>query len=184
MSKGLGRIERGILEAFRVEPDNAFTTDELAKRIYSGINSVEKKHRVAILRAARKLNPSLDEFKVFGKAEYNWLKAHRGEMSMAMFTFFNCCNLQSYGMSRLKSEHFYQYQYWPKGEFRKQIIQSDRFQKAIAKDGPYWRHVEHYKAECSGDEKKAKKLKAAHDKASAKSLAAAVAKIKKIRGSR
>jgi hypothetical protein len=193
MSNGLGRIELGILEAFRSEPDDAFTTDELAKRIY-GVETVEKKHRVAILRAARNLNPSLNNFKNFGKTEYNWLKAVKMEHGYwtsyydghsgysRLFVFFNCCNLQSYGMSHEKVEYFSLEQPPSNAQLRKQLKKNVRFQERMAKGGWYWKHVEEYKAECSGDEKKAKKIKAANDKASAKSFAAAVAAMKKARG--
>jgi hypothetical protein len=52
MSKGPGRVSRAIEAALEAEPDNAFTVEDLCDRVYRGINRVEKKHRVAVLRAA------------------------------------------------------------------------------------------------------------------------------------
>ena len=55
MSRGPGRIERAIAAILDGEPNNAFTTEDLCERVYPGVNRVEKKHRVAVLRAANKL---------------------------------------------------------------------------------------------------------------------------------
>jgi hypothetical protein len=55
MCKGPGRIERAIAAALDAEPDGAFTTDDLCDRVYRGVNRIEKKHRVAVLRAASNL---------------------------------------------------------------------------------------------------------------------------------
>ena len=55
MSCGPGRIERELQRIFfNVRLDNAFTTEELAERLYPGV-TIEKKHRVAIIRAAERL---------------------------------------------------------------------------------------------------------------------------------
>ena len=50
MSRGPGRIERAIRALFDAHPDAVFVTDELCEHCYPGV-SVEKKHRVAVLRA-------------------------------------------------------------------------------------------------------------------------------------
>ena len=57
MSRGYGRIERAILDRLTEEPDNAFTVEDLAEWIYDE-EWVDKKHRVAILRASRSLRRS------------------------------------------------------------------------------------------------------------------------------
>ena len=49
MSRGPGRIERAIASVFDAEPDNAFTTEELCKRVYCGVNRVKKKHGLLCL---------------------------------------------------------------------------------------------------------------------------------------
>jgi hypothetical protein len=52
MSKGPGRVERSIA-AILDAAEGAFTVDDLAQRIYG--QSAEKKHRVAIIRAGKRL---------------------------------------------------------------------------------------------------------------------------------
>jgi hypothetical protein len=53
MSRGPGRIGRLIAEAFdTAERGKRFTTEALCRLAYPGIDRVENKHRVAVLRAA------------------------------------------------------------------------------------------------------------------------------------
>ena len=52
VSRGPGRIQRAIESTFRQNPSSTYSVDELAAVAYPGINQVEKKHRVAVLRAA------------------------------------------------------------------------------------------------------------------------------------
>jgi Xaa-Pro aminopeptidase len=54
MSRGPGKIERAIRALFDAHPDEAFVTDELAEHCYPGV-TIERKHRVAVLRAATKV---------------------------------------------------------------------------------------------------------------------------------
>jgi hypothetical protein len=56
VSRGPGRIERAIRALFDGDPDWAFTTDDMAAYCY-GLNppQVERKHRVAVVRAATKV---------------------------------------------------------------------------------------------------------------------------------
>src|SRR5215471_16956411 len=53
MSRGYGRVEMTIARLFARNPTGNFTTDELVARVYPDVDYVEKKHRVAVLRAAR-----------------------------------------------------------------------------------------------------------------------------------
>jgi hypothetical protein len=56
MSRGPGRIGRLIAEAFdTAERGKRFTTAELCRLVYPGIDRVENKHRVAVLRAAHSI---------------------------------------------------------------------------------------------------------------------------------
>jgi hypothetical protein len=54
MSRGPGWVEREVAAAIQADPSNAFTVLELSERIY-GCSEPEKKHRVSVLRAARRL---------------------------------------------------------------------------------------------------------------------------------
>jgi hypothetical protein len=55
MSRGPGRIERAIEALFASQPGRTFSTEELVEAAYRGVNRTEKKHRVAVLRAAKRL---------------------------------------------------------------------------------------------------------------------------------
>ncbi len=55
MSRGPGVIERAVEAAFASNPSGTFTVEELAVLAYPGLNRVEKKHRVAVIRAADKV---------------------------------------------------------------------------------------------------------------------------------
>jgi hypothetical protein len=62
MSRGPGRIERAIEAEFNNHPQDSFTTDQLVLAAYPQLRSVSaiwKKHRVAVLRATRKVCPRL-----------------------------------------------------------------------------------------------------------------------------
>lgn len=61
MSKGPGRVERAITAALAAEPDGAFTIQDLGSRAYPGLNRMEKRHRVAIIRAMRSVAGRLPE---------------------------------------------------------------------------------------------------------------------------
>jgi hypothetical protein len=54
MSRGLGRVAAELLSIFLKEPAYFHPTSELCKRVYR-ITKVEKKHRVAVLRAMQTL---------------------------------------------------------------------------------------------------------------------------------
>ncbi len=56
MSRGPGRVERAIAAAFaEADPDVAFTTDDFCAVAFPEDGGIEKKHRVSVLRAARRL---------------------------------------------------------------------------------------------------------------------------------
>ena len=71
MSKGPGRVQRIISQMIAEEPEGAWTTDEICRRVYPDGASVDKKHRVAVLRALRRMKfPSNDwRFKSVGKSD-------------------------------------------------------------------------------------------------------------------
>ena len=92
MSKGPGRIERAIAAILDGEPNNAFTTEDLCERVYPGVNRVEKKHRVAVLRAANKLVKRRDNTGCW-----------RSESLGGTRVYFNVDNVMSYAMARLKT---------------------------------------------------------------------------------
>src|SRR5689334_8679562 len=62
MSRGPGKIQRRIAEALRAAPGGVFTVEDLANECYGLLDrpddaTVEKKHRVAVLRALYAMLP-------------------------------------------------------------------------------------------------------------------------------
>jgi len=88
-SRGLGHVQRAIVAYFEAEPDNAFLLSELCERVYHGANRIEKKHRVAVARAAKAIK-TLDHMK---------REALGGEL-----VFYDPLNVLSYAMARKKSD--------------------------------------------------------------------------------
>jgi hypothetical protein len=63
MGRGYGQVQREIL-ALLTDPDGVWTTTELCQLVY-GIEQVEKRHRVAVARAVKKISfPTLGWFYV------------------------------------------------------------------------------------------------------------------------
>lgn len=54
MSRGPGTVERRLQQLFERHPSGVFTTETLCRRVYR-VSVVEKKHRVAVLRALKNL---------------------------------------------------------------------------------------------------------------------------------
>jgi hypothetical protein len=78
MSRGPGRVERAIKAAFDAEPTRVFTTEHLCTQVYSGTTKIEKKHRVSLIRAAKRVL----------QREHSW-RMTRTHMPGAPFLFFN-----------------------------------------------------------------------------------------------
>ena len=78
MSRGPGRVERAIKAAFEAEPTRVFTTEYLCNHVYAGTPKIEKKHRVSLIRAAKRVL----------QRESNW-RMTRTHMPGAPFLFFN-----------------------------------------------------------------------------------------------
>lgn len=60
MSRGPGRIERAVGAAFEANPSRTFTVAELAAVAYPDAPAIEKRHRVAVIRAADRVSWRLD----------------------------------------------------------------------------------------------------------------------------
>jgi hypothetical protein len=89
MSRGPGKIQRAIEAVFAAEPDNGFLLSELCERVYSGVNRIEKKHRVAVARAANGIP---------------WLAHMKRETLGGELVFYNPASVMAYAMARLKSD--------------------------------------------------------------------------------
>jgi hypothetical protein len=164
MSRGPGRIERAIIAAFAAEPDNAFTTDDLVERVYRGVNRIEKKHRVAVVRAAKNLSAR-------SHSNLDWF---RSEYLGGTLVFFDCCNVMSYAMARLKGDLLDHYrsndrrispwQVTSESDLRARLAEGGREHKLVIEGGAWWRHVQSWRAELdarrAGDTERIERVRA------------------------
>ena len=91
MSRGPGHVERAIALAFKAEPMRVFTTEDLCRQVYQHLPVIKKKHRVSLIRAARKVL----------QREPNW-RAARTQLPGAPLVFFNeTCVKQVPGLERM-----------------------------------------------------------------------------------
>jgi hypothetical protein len=98
MSRGPGKIEQAIETTFTRFPDQTFSTTELGPIAYPGINRIEKKHRVSIIRAADKVAKRIA-----------WV-GFRTEAPAGEMVYYNLLNVRSYGLGRLRT-NFLNYGY-------------------------------------------------------------------------
>ena len=82
MSQGSGRIEVAVAAVFEKSPERSFTTNELAALVYR-TKRVEKKHRVAMLRATQHVCPRLgwDAYHIAAPGHMLLFVNHLGEQS-------------------------------------------------------------------------------------------------------
>ena len=88
MSKGPGRIERTIRALFDAHPDLAFVTDELTEHCYPDARPIERKHQVAILRAAHKVvahDPNWQAWRIDGQGS-GWVFGNHANLSSGAIT--------------------------------------------------------------------------------------------------
>jgi hypothetical protein len=177
VSKGPGRVERAIADVFEAEPDNAFTVEDLCDRVYPG-EPVEKKHRVAVLRAAKNIAKRNTE-----------IGARAGECLGASIVFYNKYHVLSYAMARLKTDRFNRYRsndsrdtytgwnaiYGDPGkgmvwrikhhnsdeeELLARLSEGGSYHEFVVPGGAWWRHTQIRIAERDGDTETAERLRA------------------------
>jgi hypothetical protein len=161
MGKGLGHVGRAIEAALIAEPDNAFTVDDLCDRAFPGINRIEKKHRLSIIRAAKSV----------AKRRAN-LESRRSETLGGTMIFYTADNVMSYGMFRLKADFLNNYRSTDprcmpsritiEEQLRARLIEGGKDHDSVVRGGVWWNHVERWKAAQAGDFKKVAKLKKNH----------------------
>jgi hypothetical protein len=162
MSKGLGRVGRAIEAALIAEPDNAFTVDDLCDRVFPGIDRVQKKHRVSVIRAAKSV----------AKRHANF-ESVRSEMLGGTTVFYVADNVMSSAMGRLKSDNLHGYRNshpnprWvsdTEQELQARLIEGGKDHRHVVAGGCYWRQVEEWKAKRSGDTETVQRLQAESDR--------------------
>lgn len=161
MSRGPGRIERAILACLEADPDNAFTTRELVRRVYGADDA--KRHRVAILRAGRRLTE-----------RHWWFDYLRGDGLGGELVFFDWRRVKSYGMARLKADLVNKYAsrdprtppHWieTEADLRATMEPGGKHHHLVAPGGSWARHCEYEWAKASGDADRAAELKAGQER--------------------
>jgi hypothetical protein len=159
MSRGPGKIQRAIKAIIEAEPDRAFLLSELCERVYPGINRVEKKHRVAVARAAARMPlPTI-----------SWMKCDRLGGELVYFTPFN---VRSYAMANIISDTFEEYRNndgrlldWKKerrSDFDRvaaKVESGGEKYSWVVEGGAWWLHVQMAIAEHEADQASDKKNK-------------------------
>jgi hypothetical protein len=161
MSRGSGRIEQAIIAAFTAEPDNAFTVAELCVRIYPNAGYVDKKHRVAIIRAAKSLSRRWPDL--------GWRKS---ETLGGQTIYFNADSIMSFAMARLKGDSLKNYDNQDprvvnrasEEELRASLLKGGSHHKYIVKGGSWQRHREMWIARRDGDTARLKELEAEQER--------------------
>jgi hypothetical protein len=168
-------VQRVILAVFAAEPDNAFLLSQLCEQVYPGCNRIEKKHRIAVARAAKAI-PSIDCMK--------------RETLGSELVLYDPLNVMSYAMARLKSDNlgpgagyrnndyrpvperiwhgvdvtsWRQYNITSDEIFRKMLAPGGNHHRHVVEGGAWWQHTEIRKVRARGDEETAARLQAEQD---------------------
>jgi hypothetical protein len=150
VGRGLGHVGRAIEAALIAEPENAFMVDDLCDRVFPGINRIEKKHRVSVIRAAKSV----------AKHRAN-LRSWRSEQLGGTMIFHTADNVMSYAMARKKGDFLERYRSnnprikpWrikTENDLRELLIEGGRDHRYVIPGGAWWDHVELWKAEQAQD---------------------------------
>jgi hypothetical protein len=146
MSRGPGRIERVIEALFVSSPSRTFSTDELVAAAFPGVNRTEKKHRVAVLRAADKVAKRRHwgkwQCERIGQGGY-WELSLKGRGSV----YINLLDLRSYALGRLRSD----YAHKSLAQLEAMLDDpADQHAKYLVRGGAWWLHVEEAKVKLAG----------------------------------
>ena len=166
MSRGPGRIERAILDLFEEHPEGAWTTADLCRLIYPTANRVEKKHRVAVLRAMDNVMDKEDAC----HRDWDWFCF--GFNGATARVFCNFANVMSYSLAKAKSCNDRR---WRDGERRtlteeellKSLQPGGDYHEYVIPGGTWDRHVREYIAKRDGNQETAEKLAAEQERENA-----------------
>jgi hypothetical protein len=142
MSRGPGRVEQAIEATFKRFPDQTFSTTELGPIVYPGVNRLEKKHRVSIIRAAGKVARRIAWM-------YRRTAATAGEM-----VYYNLLNARSYRLGKLRTDFAENFRPTPLHELEERLdnphARNSEWSK-IQPGGVWAMHVEIHKADLKGN---------------------------------
>jgi hypothetical protein len=145
VSRGPGRVERAIRALLDANPDDAFTTSDLAERCYPNAAPVEHKHRVAVRGAAQKVIDRDRDWHIMGRYEN---------------VCFNYASLRSLAMGRALRNSDYRLPYWitDRAERIRAMDASDWYREQMSPDGAWARRVALHIACRDGDHALAERL--------------------------
>ena len=139
MSRGPGRIEREIQALFTSQAHRTFSTDELVEAVYRGVNRIEKKHRVAVLRAADNVAKRLGHWEKT-KSE----RAYKSTAAGLGCIYVNITDVHSYAIGRLRADFLNLGK--PMAELEAMIAEGRSDAKHVCRGGVWWIHTEKAKA--------------------------------------
>ena len=159
MSKGPGKIERAIRALFDANPNRAFITDELVEHCYpEAAHYIEKKHTVAVLRAAHKVI----------SRDPNWWSTSISYGRNVGLCFFNGDSVESYALMRLITDYvMYRSRRPTIGRGVREVschddlramLDDDDHRALMAPGGSWHRHVEMHRAKRDGDHQRLAEL--------------------------
>ena len=161
MSRGAGRVEQAIFAAFSVV-GTSYTVEDLFNHAYPDAPQLERKHRVAIKRAAS--NVCL---------KTGWTTLRRDNRGGG-YIYYDPCDVISYASARLKGRE-YRYQSQDKWirrfnpmtdeEISSQLEAGGNNYDLIVEGGTWWKHSRMAQAKRDGDDATYSQLKAENDAA-------------------
>jgi hypothetical protein len=147
VSRGPGRVERAIEATFKASPDQTFTIEELAAIVYPGATYIEKRHRVCVIRAAKKV-----------AAKLYWY-ACRADTPGSALVYCNGLDVRAYARGHARASVLA----WADDpvSIERRLDDPQRYEcKNMQPGGRLWREVEINKLRHQGDIEKAQALEA------------------------
>jgi hypothetical protein len=169
MSRGPGKIERAIeaiFDATRPE-EAAFTVEELCERVYNvRAYRVAKKHRVAVVRAAKVL--------VRRGGNYDW-QGYGGRGGALVL--LRPDNVSAQATAEVKTWGVYKWARY-QAQWLRGRIEAEDIKEGMSPNGRYWLRAELAKAVRAGDEVRATEIRAeqARKNAAARTFAIGLAR--------
>jgi len=147
MSRGAGRVERCILEAFSV-PEKSYSVEDLFHLAYPNESRMERKHRVAIKRAC-----------VNVCAKTGWDKLRRDTRGGG-YIYYDPCDVISYALARLKQMDNLYGRRLTDEEIYPMLVEGGKNYELVSEGGAWLRHTQMARAKRDGDEVTYQKLQA------------------------
>jgi hypothetical protein len=156
MSRGPGRIEQQIEAAFVRDPDNAFTVEDLCDLIWPQA-IIEKKHRVTVIRAGKRLAECL-----------GWLAYIRGENRDRTLVFYSYASVKSCAIGWLKADRLTHYRdpdpsVWKSAsedDLRASLRPGGKHHNLVQEGYTPWREHEMWTVKQAGDTDRVKQIEA------------------------